>query len=78
MPPSFPQNSAQQTMLTTWLIELYVNDLGNLRDKEQFEDYKALQDKFHQFLATPSLQVREGVRMKDGGVEGRRSGGVEE
>lgn len=66
------QNSTQQTMLTTWLIELYVNDLGNLRDEERLEEYKTLQAEFHQFLASPSLQVREGEGEKGMEREGGR------
>ena len=56
-------------MLTTWLIELYVNDLGNLRDEERLEEHKTLQAEFHQFLASPSLQVREGEGEKGRGRE---------
>ncbi|KAL5480111.1 hypothetical protein EMCRGX_G023733 [Ephydatia muelleri] len=53
-----PKSSAQQTMLTTWLIEVYVNDLGNLRDEQRYDEHKTLQEEFHQFLASPALQDR--------------------
>ena len=53
--PFHPQDSAQQTMLLLWLVELYLNDLKSEGKEKERRD---LQSAFHQFLATPSLQVR--------------------
>lgn len=51
------QDSTQQTMLTTWLIELFLNDLGVLKDEGDKEGYKHLQKEFHKFLQQPQLGV---------------------
>ena len=56
-PPPFPlpQDSAQQTMLLLWLIELHLNDLkSEVKEKTRRE----LQAEFRQFLASPFLKVR--------------------
>lgn len=56
-PPPFPlpQDSAQQTMLLLWLIELHLNDVkSEVKEKTRRE----LQAEFRQFLASPFLKVR--------------------
>ena len=44
-------------MLSTWLCELYLNELGGLRDSSNMEQYWKLQEEFYKFLATPTLKV---------------------
>ena len=56
------QESTQQTMLTTWLIELYLNDLGTLKDDGDMEGHRRLQRDFHTFLEQPSLRVSRHLR----------------
>ena len=55
------QQSTQQTMLTTWLIELYLNELGNLLDDGQTEQHARVQEEFHMLLAKSALKVSEGL-----------------
>ena len=43
-------------MLTTWLIELYLNDLGCLRDEGDKVGYGRLQKEFHKFLEQANLR----------------------
>ena len=50
------EHSTQQTMLTTWLIELYLNDLGCLNDEGDVTGHKRLQTEFHTFLRRPGLK----------------------
>ena len=50
------EHSTQQTMLTTWLIELYLNDLGCLSDEGDVAGHKRLQTEFHTFLRRPVLK----------------------
>ena len=55
-------------MLVTWLIEIYLNQLGEL--KEQGQDmsvkYDSLQEEFRKFLAHQRVQV--GVGLIEGGT----------
>ena len=46
-------------MLVTWLIELYLNQLGDLRDKGEKgeENYKLLEEDFRKFLHQSRVQV---------------------
>lgn len=44
-------------MLSTWLTELYLNELGNLNDERNMEAYLRLQKEFHDFLDRPELKV---------------------
>ena len=46
-------------MLVTWLIELYLNQLGDLRDSNEKdgEQYKVLQEDFRKFLHQGRVQV---------------------
>ncbi len=54
-PPS--QDSTQQTMLTTWIIELFLNELGSLHDTGEINAYKRLRQEFHSFLSQEPLKV---------------------
>jgi hypothetical protein len=51
------QDKAQQTMLTTWLIELFLNELGTLSDTGERRAHKRLQQEFHVFLSQDYLKV---------------------
>ncbi len=57
-PPSLQDSSTQQTMLTTWLIELHLNALGSLKDDGDLDGYRRVQKGFHAFLEKPSLRVQ--------------------
>ena len=63
-PPPFPlpQDSAQQTMLLLWLIELHLNDMKS-------EVKETSRRELHQFLTLPFLKVRD-RREGGGGREG--------
>ena len=52
------KHSTQQTMLTTWLIELFLNELGTLHDDGLTEQYKKVQRDFHNFLGKQEFRVR--------------------
>jgi len=43
-------------MLTTWLIEIYLNDLGCLSDEGDKDGYSKLQTEFYRFLQQKSLR----------------------
>ena len=57
-PPHPPQDSTQQTMLTTWLVELFLNDMGALKDQGELAKHDRLRADFHTFLRRDSLVVR--------------------
>ena len=44
-------------MLITWLIELFLNDLGNLKDEGDMNGHRNLQRDFHKFLEVPAFRV---------------------
>ena len=44
-------------MLTTWLIELFLNELGGLRDEGDMSAHHKLQQQFHKFLEGGDLRV---------------------
>ena len=46
-------------MLVTWLIELYLNHLGVLKEQgnDTSDQYDILQEEFRKFLARPSVKV---------------------
>lgn len=48
-------------MLTTWLIELFLNELGALQDRGEQRNYKRLQSEFYSFLSQEALKVRRRV-----------------
>ena len=54
---SATQDSTQQTMLTTWLVELFLNDLGALKDEGDRDGHAKMTQEFHAFLETKSLRV---------------------
>ncbi|ESO97284.1 hypothetical protein LOTGIDRAFT_214111 [Lottia gigantea] len=53
------QDKTQMTMLVTWLIELYLNQLGELKEQNQdeSEEFNEIQDDFRSFLG--QLKVKE-------------------
>jgi hypothetical protein len=51
-----PSDSTQQTMLTTWLVELFLNDLGALWDEGNRDGHAKMTQEFHNFLETKSLR----------------------
>jgi hypothetical protein len=54
-----PQDKTQVTMIVVWVIELFLNQLGTLRDqgKENTAEYISLQKKLDSFLAHPQVMV---------------------
>lgn len=52
------QDKTQLTMLVTWLVELYLNTLGKLKEQGQDEttEYDIIQDKFRQFMNNPRIK----------------------
>ena len=51
------QDSTQQTMLMAWLVELFLNDLGTLKDEEDTVGHRTMQQDFHKFLESQALRV---------------------
>ncbi len=47
-------------MLTTWLIELFLNELGTLSDTGNRRGYERLQKEFYEFLSQEHLKARKG------------------
>ena len=45
------------TMLTMWLIELYLNDLGSLKESDAKAKHEDLQEEFRKFLAQTKVKV---------------------
>ena len=54
-----PQDKTQITMIVIWVIELFLNQLGTLRDggKENSSEYVSLQKELDSFLAHPQVMV---------------------
>ena len=50
-------------MLTTWLIELFLNELGSLADSGERRAYERLQREFYDFLSQEHLKARKGRGM---------------
>ena len=51
----------QMTMLTTWLVEIYLDSMGKLRDRgsfvEGFQDkIRAIREEFQKFLSSSKLK----------------------
>jgi len=51
----------QMTMLTTWLVEIYLDSMGRLRDRGSFVDnfqdkIQAIREEFHKFLGLSKLR----------------------
>ena len=59
-----PQDSTQQTMLTTWLVELFLNDLGALKDEGNLGGHAKMTQEFHIFLESKSLRVGHVTHIK--------------
>ena len=53
-------------MITMWLIELYLNELGELRDvgEEKIQDFERMQDDFRKLLATNKVKVGNVSRIR--------------
>jgi hypothetical protein len=53
------QDKTQITMIVIWVIELFLNQLGTLRDKgkESSTEYVSLQKELDSFLARPQVTV---------------------
>lgn len=47
-------------MLTTWLIELFLNELGSLSDAGDMRTKQRLQREFYDFLSQDHLKVSKG------------------
>ena len=47
-------------MLTTWLIELFLNELGTLSDCGDMRSFERLQQEFYAFLSQDYLKARKG------------------
>ena len=56
----FLQDKMQVTMIVTWLIEIYLNQLGVLKEQgeDMSEKYDRLQEEFRTFLAQSRVKVR--------------------
>ncbi|XP_027053569.1 vacuolar protein sorting-associated protein 18 homolog [Pocillopora damicornis] len=51
------QDKTQMTMLIMWLIELYLNDLGGLKEENAKLKYEGLQEEFRKFLAQTKVKT---------------------
>ena len=52
-------DKTQCTMLTIWLIEMYLNELGVYKDSNNTDQYLKLQEEFHDsFLQKKSIKVK--------------------
>lgn len=47
------------TMLIMWLIELYLNDLGSLKENDAKSKRKYLEEEFRKFLAQTKVKVSD-------------------
>lgn len=50
------------TMLIMWLIELYLNDLGGLKEEGATAKQEDLEEEFRKFLAQTKVKVSNGMR----------------
>ena len=64
LPSVCPQDSVQQTMLVSWLVELWLNQLGRVRDQIESDgkldlthEHEVLQEEFRLFLAKGDIRV---------------------
>ncbi|KAJ7357587.1 Vacuolar protein sorting-associated protein 18 like protein [Desmophyllum pertusum] len=51
------QDKTQTTMLIMWLIELYLNDLGSLKEEGSQAKHEDLEEEFRKFLAQTKVKV---------------------
>ncbi|XP_025087260.1 vacuolar protein sorting-associated protein 18 homolog [Pomacea canaliculata] len=58
-----PQDKTQMTMLVTWIVELFLNTLGRLKEQGQDEtyEYESTQEKFRKFMA--SMRIKECITL---------------
>lgn len=59
------QDSVQQTMLVTWLVELWLNQLGKIHDQiesnanhDLVHEHEVIQEEFRLFLAKGDIRVQ--------------------
>lgn len=54
-----PNDLTKLTVLVMWLIEIYLNELGSLRDfgKQSTSEYNNLREQFLQFMSQPLVKV---------------------
>ena len=57
------KDKTQMTMLIMWLIELYLNDLGGLKEEGAIAKHEDLEDEFRKFLAQTKVKVS--IRAKE-------------
>lgn len=57
--PCLFQDKTQMTMLITWLIEIYLNQLGELKEQqlESSPRFRTLQEEFQTFLKQTRTKV---------------------
>lgn len=55
----YSKDKTQITMLVTWLIEIFLNQLGEMKEQGQDEsdEYRKVQEEFRMFLAQPKNKV---------------------
>lgn len=46
-----PGEKTQMSLLVTWLIELYLNHLGKLKEEQNEKEYRKYEEIFRKFLA---------------------------
>lgn len=51
------KDKTQTTMLIMWLIELYLNDLGSLKEEGSQAKHEDLEEEFRKFLAQTKVKV---------------------
>ena len=51
------KDKTQMTMLIMWLIELYLNDLGTLKEEGSSGKREDLEEEFRKFLAQTKVKV---------------------
>ena len=58
------QDKVQVTMLVTWLVEIWLNQLGKAADMTEYDgnklsqDREIMQEEFRLFLANSNIRVR--------------------
>ena len=53
------QERTQTTMIVSWLTEIFLNQMGRLKEQDVLDQYGQLQDQFRAFLSTPRVKVWE-------------------
>ena len=59
--PPLCQDKTQMTMLVTWMIELFLNQLGELKETghDDTSEYEHTQEEFRAFLGQPRVKVSD-------------------